>query len=228
MFFWNSLAFSMIQRILAIWSLVLLPFLNPAWTSGSSRFTQGCHRLEQKSVWESMWEHTVSTWTDHVTYGCNSIVLVFDSPNNLFFFFFFLLNFYVWPQGGIWFSLIHKTHLSPFKLESHICLSFWTLGTRIFSNGSISKGYCIPVGFYRSWTKSFLSVSQICIKACLWIFYLLITVLKILHSLGTFPICFFTLRPMVETWIILVCAYYMPHAIVFGNERVQRSLYSEI
>ena len=37
-FFWNSLAFSMIQRMLAIWSLVLLPFLNPAWTSGSSWF----------------------------------------------------------------------------------------------------------------------------------------------------------------------------------------------
>ena len=33
---WNSLAFSMIQRMLAIWSLVPLPFLNPAWTSGSS------------------------------------------------------------------------------------------------------------------------------------------------------------------------------------------------
>ena len=39
MFFWNSLAFSMIQQILAIWSLVPLPFLKPAWTSGSSRFT---------------------------------------------------------------------------------------------------------------------------------------------------------------------------------------------
>ena len=39
MFFWNSLAFSMIQRMLAIWSLVPLPFLKPAWTSGSSRFT---------------------------------------------------------------------------------------------------------------------------------------------------------------------------------------------
>ena len=38
MFFWNSLAFSMIQRMLAIWSLVPLPFLNPAYTSGSSRF----------------------------------------------------------------------------------------------------------------------------------------------------------------------------------------------
>ena len=39
MFFWNSLAFLMIQEMLAIWSLVPLPFLNPAWTSGSSRFT---------------------------------------------------------------------------------------------------------------------------------------------------------------------------------------------
>ena len=37
--FWNSLAFSMIQRMLAIWSLVPLPFLKPAWTSGSSWFT---------------------------------------------------------------------------------------------------------------------------------------------------------------------------------------------
>ena len=38
MFFWNSLAFSMIQWMLAIWPLVPLPFLKPAWTSGSSRF----------------------------------------------------------------------------------------------------------------------------------------------------------------------------------------------
>ena len=39
MFFWNSFAFSMIQRMLAIWSLVPLPFLKAAWTSGSSQFT---------------------------------------------------------------------------------------------------------------------------------------------------------------------------------------------
>ena len=38
-FFWNSLALSMIQQMLAIWSLVPLPFLNPTWTSGSSQFT---------------------------------------------------------------------------------------------------------------------------------------------------------------------------------------------
>ena len=33
MFFWNSRAF-LIQWMLAIWSLVPLPFLNPAWTTG--------------------------------------------------------------------------------------------------------------------------------------------------------------------------------------------------
>ena len=37
MFFWNSLAFSMIQQMLAIGSLVPLPFLNPARTSGNSQ-----------------------------------------------------------------------------------------------------------------------------------------------------------------------------------------------
>ena len=36
---WTCLAFSMIQQMLAIWSLVPLPFLNPAYTSGSSQFT---------------------------------------------------------------------------------------------------------------------------------------------------------------------------------------------
>ena len=36
-FFWDSLAFSMIQQMLVIWSLVPLPFLKPGWTSGSSR-----------------------------------------------------------------------------------------------------------------------------------------------------------------------------------------------
>ena len=39
MFSWNSLAFSVNQWILAIWSLIPLPFLNPAYTSGISQFT---------------------------------------------------------------------------------------------------------------------------------------------------------------------------------------------
>ena len=37
-FFWNSLPFSMIHQMLAIWSLVPLPFLKPAWASGISQF----------------------------------------------------------------------------------------------------------------------------------------------------------------------------------------------
>ena len=37
--FWNSLAFWMIQWMLAIWPLVPLSFLKPAWTSGWSWFT---------------------------------------------------------------------------------------------------------------------------------------------------------------------------------------------
>ena len=36
---WNSLAFSVRQWMLAVWSLVPLPFLNPVCTSGSSQFT---------------------------------------------------------------------------------------------------------------------------------------------------------------------------------------------
>ena len=37
--FLDSLAFLMIQQMLAIWSLLPLPFLSPAWTSSSSWFT---------------------------------------------------------------------------------------------------------------------------------------------------------------------------------------------
>ena len=44
MSFWNSLAFTIIQWMLEIWSLVPLSFLNWAWTSGSSQFMY-CWRL---------------------------------------------------------------------------------------------------------------------------------------------------------------------------------------
>ena len=39
MFFWNSLTFSVIQWMFAVWSLLPLPFLNPPWPSGHSWFT---------------------------------------------------------------------------------------------------------------------------------------------------------------------------------------------
>ena len=67
MFFWNSFAFLMIQWMLAIWSLVPLPFLNAAWTSGSSWFTlllkPGLENFEYyfASVWDEC--NYVGVWT---------------------------------------------------------------------------------------------------------------------------------------------------------------------
>ena len=63
MFFWNSLAFSLTHWMLAIWSLAPLPFLNPAYTSGSSRFIY-CWSLKD-------FEHdSASMWNE-----CNCMVV---------------------------------------------------------------------------------------------------------------------------------------------------------
>ena len=59
MFFWKSLAFLIIQQMLAIWSLVPLPFLKPAWTSGSSQFTY-CWSL----AWRNFEHYFTSVWDD--------------------------------------------------------------------------------------------------------------------------------------------------------------------
>ena len=64
--FWNSLAFYMIQRMLAIWSLVPLPFLKPAWTSGSSRFTY-CWSL----AWRSPVVRCISCLKEQDTESCH-------------------------------------------------------------------------------------------------------------------------------------------------------------
>ena len=69
MFFCDCLAFSMIQGVLAIWSLVLLPFLNPAYTSGSSRFIY---------CWSLAWRILSITLVTHVKWVqlCGSLNIV--------------------------------------------------------------------------------------------------------------------------------------------------------
>ena len=52
--FWNSLTFSMIQWMLTLWSLVPLPFLNPAWAYGISQFKY-CWRLAWRNYFGGMW-----------------------------------------------------------------------------------------------------------------------------------------------------------------------------
>ena len=68
MFFWNSVAFPMIQGMLAIWSLVPLPFQNPACTSGSSWFTY---------CWSLAWR------TLSITLLACELVQLYSSLNNL-------------------------------------------------------------------------------------------------------------------------------------------------
>ena len=67
-YFWDSLAFSMIQQMLAIWCLVPLPFLNPAWTSGSSWFMYYWSLpslKDSEDYFASMWNacNCVVVWT---------------------------------------------------------------------------------------------------------------------------------------------------------------------
>ena len=62
----NSLAFSMIQQTLAIWSVVPLPFLKPAWASGSSWFMYSW----MKPGLENSEHYFTSMWDE-----CNSVVV---------------------------------------------------------------------------------------------------------------------------------------------------------
>ena len=75
MFFWNSLAFWMIQRISAIWSLIPLPFLNPAWTSGSSQFT-----YYWSLAWKNFEHYFASMWDE-----CNCAVVWLETVTDFIF-----------------------------------------------------------------------------------------------------------------------------------------------
>ena len=63
--FLELFCFLMIQWLLTIWSLVPLPFLKPAWTSGSSRFTY-CWSL----AWRILCHYFTSVWDE-----CNCAVV---------------------------------------------------------------------------------------------------------------------------------------------------------
>ena len=65
MFSWTSLAFSMIQWMLAIWSLVPLPFLKEGWTSGSSLFM-----YYWSLAWRRLSIYFASMWDE-----CNFVVI---------------------------------------------------------------------------------------------------------------------------------------------------------
>ena len=121
MFFWNSHAFLMIQRMLAIWSLVPLPFLK-SWTSGSSRF---------RYCWNLAWRilSITSVWCEYncaVVWTFFGITFLWDWSEN-------------WPFPALWPLLsfpkfagilsagLSQHHLLGFEraqLEFHLSTSF--------------------------------------------------------------------------------------------------------
>ena len=68
--FWNSFAFLMIQRMFEIWCQVPLPFLKPAWTSGSSRFTYCWRQRNQRSNCQHSLDHRKSKRVPENIYFC--------------------------------------------------------------------------------------------------------------------------------------------------------------
>ena len=61
MFFWNSLVFSMIQRMLAIWSLVPLPFLNSLLSEPPEKLTYFFKAVPFSSLYCFYLLHAMST-----------------------------------------------------------------------------------------------------------------------------------------------------------------------
>ena len=62
--FLESFSFSIILRMLAVWSLVPLSFLNPAWTYGISQFMY-CWRLAWRNYFDSMWDECNCVVAEH-------------------------------------------------------------------------------------------------------------------------------------------------------------------
>ena len=104
---WNSLAFSMIQQMLAIWSLVPLPFLNLACTSESFQFTY---------CWSLAWRILSIT------------LLVWDKRNCMIVWTFFSIAF-LWDWNENWFFPVLWPSLS---FPNLIAYWMWCFNSIIF------------------------------------------------------------------------------------------------
>ena len=130
MFFWNSLAFSMIQRMLEIWSLVPLPFLKPAWTSGS--FT--VHVLVKPRL-ENFEHYFSSVWDEcncAIVWAFFSIAFLWDWNEN-------------WPFPILWPLLSFPNLLAYWVQHFHSIIfqdfiTYFFLSINIFQSGIIYNG----------------------------------------------------------------------------------------
>ena len=126
-FFWNSLAFSVIQEMLAIWSLVPLPLLSPAYTSGNSQFTY-CWSL----AWRILSITLLSMWNEcnyAIDWTFFGIALFWDWNEN-------------WPFPVLW-PLLSFPNLLAYWVSTFTASSF-----RIWNSSAVgSYGSFIPIFF---------------------------------------------------------------------------------
>ena len=106
--FWNSLAFSVILHMLAIWSLVPLPFLNLTYTSGSSWFTYCCNLAWKIFPSDSKEIKPVNPkgnqpWIFIERTDAKTEALILWSPDAKSW---FIGKYGVWSMVGAWFFLV--------------------------------------------------------------------------------------------------------------------------
>ena len=151
MFFWNSLAFSMIQHILTIWSLVPLPFLKSAWTSGSSQFTY-CWSLawrilsitllacEMSAVWAFFEIAFVRDWNENWPFSVLWPLLIFPNLLAIECSIFTASSFRIWNRStgipshplALFVMMLSKAHLTS---HSRMSGSRWVI-TPLWLSGS--------------------------------------------------------------------------------------------
>ena len=169
MFFWNSLAFSMIQQMLAVWSLVPLPFLKPAmW-----KFT--VHVLLKPSL-ENFEHYFTSIWDEcncAVVWAFFGIAFLWDWNEN-------------WPFSVLW-PLLSFPNLLAYWVKhfDSIIFRIWKSSTGIPSPPlalflvMLSKAHLtshsrmsgsrwvwvITSSWFSEWWRSFFCTILLCILA---------------------------------------------------------------
>ena len=180
-FFWNSLALLIIQRMLTIWSLVPLPFLNPAWTSGISQFTY-CWSLAWRILSISLLACEMSAtvrWFEHSLalpfFGIGMKTDLFQSCGHCWVFqicwhiecsIFTGSSLRIWnsstgiqlPPLALFLVMLPKTHLT---LHSWMSGSGWVITPSWLSGSWRSFLYSSSVYFYHFFLISFSSVRRV-------------------------------------------------------------------
>ena len=149
--FFGSLAFSMIQQMLAIWSLIHLPFLNPAWIS-LWKFT--VHVLLKAGL-ENIEHYFASVWDE-----CNCVVV------GTFFDIAFLWDWNENRPFPVLWSLLSVPHLLAYWVSTFTASSFriWNSSTGILSPPPVLLVVMLPKAHLTSHSR--MSGSSECSDHC--------------------------------------------------------------